>query len=318
MLRRQKAMRVKFSDVKFSSISELFKQLFPLGFMTTVSLAISAWFNFYKTGNILKTGNEHSLVAASTANWTHGFFEALIGIDKGIWISNLWLIPFFIASLILFRKADSQWRQLFFLSWFLIISSSFICSHLSYWSGDFTYASRYQIHAVSLLAIVTGSAYAHLLANFFNDQDSNYKNTNITMLLTTILMVALQIPSIAFHCSLEIYQAIGTKGYARSPEITVTSQIGGQIPMRYKNLLARLSTGKVIQLKDIKEEQRVLVENNSRWNFLPYLSYKYLSPTLAKCVGFFFYLYILTSLALWITATRLAWNKPQITKAIQL
>jgi hypothetical protein len=90
-----------------------------------------------------------------------------------------------------------------------------------------------------------------------------------TSLLVGVLLVLLQIPSIAFVHGLELYQVDLADIPAKYDSKTGTI---GQVKLRYQNFISKVMMGKLIQFEVIDLEDYTLedLEKASRWNFWPW------------------------------------------------
>lgn len=269
------------------------------GVATFCSLTIALGYNFFKTGNPLKSGVP---LADFYGNWLNGIIEPIFGLDKGILWTNPWLLPCIIFTFLSWKYLKDDLKLLLKLSLFLFISSVAIYCKWFSWAGDFTYGARFQVHLVPLLCLTLGTATLTYIKRFLYKGQIT-KQYKLLSLLFGFTFVLLQIPSIAFIHSLEIYQALQSHADSKSNNGSPTGALG-QVQLRYANFISKLTTGKTIEFAVVKPLKVTpnAVDDASRWNFWSWLAKKRLSQNVAKLLQIFWILIVLVSVFSWIYA----------------
>ncbi len=271
--------------------STLKQSLLPIGLTIIGGLLIGTGYNFYKTGNPLDTG--YDLSGWFTQDWLPGLTEPIIGLDRGIWLTNLWFLPGCILSVLSWKTLKHEIKVLLSLCLYLLISSVAIYAKCC-WAGDITYGARYQVHIVPLLCVITGMASLTALRQWFPIKQLSRR----ILLPLSLGFFLLQIPSVSFIHGLEIYQAnIARLGYInQSPTSSV-----GQIRLRYTNFFHKLIRGQPVDLDypDLTETSKQVLADASRWNFWPWLAEKRLPSRLIRHLRSIWWVIVVASLSSW-------------------
>jgi hypothetical protein len=246
-----------------------------LAFGAPVGLSLStvALFNAYKTGNLIKTGYSVSQGTFS-GDWFKGILEPVLGLDRGIFWTSLWLFPALICLFVVWKKLEQDHRVALFLSLFLFCASLLVYCRWYTWAGDDTYGARYQVHVVPLLTIALWAAIFKWI-----EIKVQWLLPNKYQLVATVfvfLLLALQVPSIAFTINLEIYQVKVSGLSQRSTNGSPTGAIG-QIWLRYTNFFSKLATGEVIRFQVVDPTDLPALQRAVRWRFWPWLAEEFTS-----------------------------------------
>lgn len=271
------------------------KTILPFAILYLGATTVIVGYNFFKTGDLLKTG--YATSGWFNRDWITGTIQPILGLDRGIIWTNLWLLPCLLVTSLAWRYLKYELKILLILSLFLF-SSSIATYATCCWAGGWTYGARYQVHLVPLLCVILGSATVSYIQTYF---PRLVPTTQVrrNFLFVGVLLVLLQIPSIAFVHSLELYQVDLADIPAKYDSQTGTI---GQVKLRYQNFISKVMTGKPIQFKVIDLEDSTLedLEKASRWNFWPWRVKQYLNPDLVSLLQISWLVLVLGSLICWV------------------
>jgi hypothetical protein len=236
------------------------------GLCTVLAALVVGLYNTYKTGNPLNAGYALSLLGFH-GELVSGLVEPLVGFDRGIIWANIWVLPGAGCTVLTWKHLTREIKQLLALALFLMLSSVAIYARWITWAGDDTYGARYQVHMIPLLTIALGAAvfkWFELKVQWLSS--SRYR---LLAAMLALLLLLLQVPSIAFTVNLEIFQANVSGLAQRSTNGTHTGAIG-QIWLRYTNFFAKLSTGEVVRFPVVDPTDLLVLKRAERWRFWPW------------------------------------------------
>jgi hypothetical protein len=250
---------------------------FALAF--AVCMSIDAAYNLFRNDSVWTTGYEPEVREMSKSNWIAGLWGPLLGMDRGIILTNLWLVPFALAASMGWKSAGKQARKLACLAVFLYFSSVVICCRWPTWAGDITYGARFQVHVVPLLCVTCGAIGLGGLSR----EIQRHRLCDKGLIAATIALVVLQIPSIAFLDSLEWYQCVRNDSACWNATGSPTNKLG-QVRLRYENFVSKLLTGHVVNLpeENAASVSVTTLQQASRWDFWPWLAVGRVSEKLIR------------------------------------
>ena len=277
------------------------KTILPFVILYLGASTVIVGYNFFKTGDLLKTG--YATSEWFNRDWITGTIQPILGLDRGIVWTNLWLLPCLLVTCLAWHHLKYELKILLILSLFLF-SSSIATYATCCWAGGWTYGARYQVHLVPLLCVTLGSATVNYIQTSFPRATTQVQRTS---LLVGVLLVLLQIPSIAFVHSLELYQVDLADIPAKDDSQTGTI---GQVKLRCQNFISKVMTGKPMQFEVIDLEDYTLedLEKASRWNFWPWRVQQYLNSTLVTLLKMGWLVLVLGSLICWVYVGWLLFN----------
>jgi len=229
-------------------------------------LLVDRVYQFYRFGSWTDTyvhyfSREHRLLNPSLSPrypWETpfhvGFLGPLITPEKSIFLFDPLLVLTILIVALKWRRFNGQVKAYVVASGFLVVA--YICFYARYtvWSGDFAWGDRYVSTAVELLAFI-----AVPLLLKFKEELGRFVWAAGLFLVTASLLI--QLASLAFWLSLEIYQAEDL-GH---PQLVIW--------LRFKNIIA-FALGKMdawglntdAMTYDPWDYQHV-----TTWNFLPFV-----------------------------------------------
>jgi hypothetical protein len=257
-------------------------------------LALILGYNMYKAGDPLRSGYGRADGWFAQQRWLYALRGATLGTDRGIVWQNIWLIPLALAAILEWRRLSDDVRDAIVLAGFLLGSSLAFYSMWIGWSGgQYSYGTRFQQHAVPLLAVA-------LAMGAFGAGRGGPGSARRLMVPALILLCVLQLPSIAFVHGLEGLQAkvSGARGGLGAEP---TAGRGGQLRTRYENLVSKLTTGRLPAVDTLPEQRGLvpLLVDSSRWNLWPWRLEKYFGARAASAAKVVWVVLALASLAFW-------------------
>ncbi len=283
-------------------LNDYLQVLISFSFTIFCFIGIVGVFNLFKTGNPLKSGVPFFDFSGSLIN---GIVEPIMGLDKGILWTNIWLLPFLFCSIISWKYLKYNLKQLLFLSLFLFISSIAIYCKWMTWAGDHTYGARYQVHLVPLLCLTLGVGTITYIKTYF--YQSFYQiRSKLFLVFFGLILFLLQIPSITFVHNLEIYQALRNNAVSKSRNGSPTGALR-QIQLRYANFLSKMITGTPVKISEVNPSAVSDRDwkSSQRWNFWPWLAENRVSPNITVLLKTLWILIVLASIICWFYASRL-------------
>jgi hypothetical protein len=253
-------VRERFDGVR------IVRLILPFGFCIILVSLIVGLYNTYKTGNPLSAGYALELLGFH-GEMVSGFVEPLVGFDRGIIWTNLWILPGAGFAVLTWKHLNRDVKQVLALALFLLFSSVAVYSRWITWAGDDTYGARYQIHMIPLLTIALGAAVFKWFE--LNDQWFPAYRYRLVASVLALILLLFQVPSIAFTINLEIFQANVSALAHRSTNGTHTGAIG-QIRMRYTNFFSKLMTGEVVRFPIVDLADLPALQRAERWRFWPW------------------------------------------------
>jgi hypothetical protein len=281
-------------SIKQSRFSDL-KITIPFVSIAVAGIAIIGGYNFLKTGNILRTG--YALKGwFDNHDWLTGMTQPVLGLDKGIILTNIWFLPCLVLTFFAWRHLKHELKLLLLLSLFLYTSSVAIYAKCC-WASDVHYGVRYQVHVVPLLCLSLGIAALTYIKSHFSKklQRKKYK---LLALFFGVTLFGLQLPSISLHFLLEPFQARASNTEPLNG--SVTGRLG-QVRLRYLNFGSKLVTGKPVNLGVYNTSDNLpeLLEKASRWNFWPWSVQRYVRSNVFGLMQLTWLAMILGSLVSW-------------------
>jgi hypothetical protein len=277
----------------FGQRKEKMKELVvPITLTASATVISVLTYNYFKTGNLFNPG--YNLDGWFSQNWLTGIIEPIIGLDRGLFMTNLWLLPTSFLTLVTWRTLRQELKVLTLLCVYLIFSSVLIYTRCC-WPGDMTYGARYQVHCVPLLCVVTCMASLHQIRLWASSQKALIQPV---ALLTSLGLFLLQIPSISLIHHLELQQAMIAKLPFKNRSFTSTV---GQVRLRYANFFQKMISGQPVELQypNITPESQQTLSDASRWNFWPWLAEKRLPLRITQLLKIGWGVILVASLVSW-------------------
>jgi hypothetical protein len=240
-------------------------------------------YNRFKTGNLFEPGYADAQFSFLPSNAGRGLVGQTVGLDRGLIWHNLWLVPLGLTTLWRWRSLPVSLQQAAgFAGYLLLASVGIYCSWVT-WAGDMTFGTRFQQHAVPLLAAV-------LVVGAFASYQPATLGARRLISLAALLLAAAQLPSLVFVHNLEILQSM-VEGRPHTLGHTNTEHDGGQLRLRFANVRSKLADGATVPLDtldrsalpmvlgvhdgsgDSAEQQAAaltLLRKLSRWDFWPW------------------------------------------------
>jgi hypothetical protein len=246
--------------------ARIVRVILPFGLCLILAILVVGLYNIYKTGNPLSAGYALDLYGFH-GELVSGLVEPIVGFDRGIVWTNLWILPGVCCVVLTWRHLNREVKQVFALALFLLFSSVAIYARWITWAGDDTYGARFQVHMIPLLAVALGASvckWFELKAQWLIP--SRYK---LLATMLALILLLIQVPSVAFTVNLEIFQANVSALAQRSTTSSHTGAIG-QIWMRYTNFFSKLAIGEVIQFPIIDSTDLPALKRAERWRFWPW------------------------------------------------
>ena len=223
-------------------------------------------YQYYRFGSIFHTyikivGDERRLLDPTLpasypfeTPFRVGFLGPLITPEKSIFLFDPLLLLTLIICVYAWRRFQPEIRA--YLIAFAMLLLAYICFYAKYtdWAGDHAWGDRYVSTAAQLVAFISVPLWMHYRA-----ETRKFVRVHVIALVTA--SVCIQLSSVMFWCSLEIYQ-METRGHP-------TFVIG----LRYRNI-AGLAFGKMDQwglTNDSMKEDPWDYEHITAYNFLPFL-----------------------------------------------
>jgi hypothetical protein len=251
--------------------ARIVRMILPFGLCLTLAILIVGLYNIYKTGNPLNAGYALYLYGFH-GELVSGLVEPLFGFDRGIIWTNLWILPGVGCVALTWKYLDIEVKQVLALALFLLFSSVAIYARWITWAGDDTYGARFQVHMIPLLAVALGAAackWFEVKAQWL--APGRYR---LVAAMLALILLLVQVPSIAFIVNIEILQAKVSALAQRSTNSSNTGAIG-QIWMRYTNFFSKLATGEVVQFPIIDSTDLPALQPAARWYFWPWQAKKF-------------------------------------------
>jgi hypothetical protein len=183
-----------------------------------------------------------------------GFLGALFQPEKSIFLFDPLLVLVLVLLVLLWKRLSAEIRAYGVTSLLLLVVYISFYARYTYWAGDFAWGDRYVSTSVELVALLA----APLLLRYRENLSAMIWRSAITLI---VLSLIIQIASLAFWLSLEIYQ-MESLGHPTCV-----------IALRFKNIAA-FALGKMdawgLNTDEMGYDPWDYVHITT-WNFLPFL-----------------------------------------------
>jgi hypothetical protein len=265
------------------------------------ALSLILAYNAYKSGHPLHAGYARAAGYFTPAHWGDGLWGSTLGLDRGIIWQDLWLLPAAVWVGTNWRRLRPELRTAIALGGFLFLSSLLLYSTWIGWSGGLMgYGTRFQQHVMPLLAL-------GLVLGTLDTGRRVWRWSRRSAGILAVLAAIAQLPSIMFTASLEGLQAIAA-GATAPPGKVPTVALGGELHLRRANVVSKLTTGSPVALDTVAAQREIvpLLQDASRWDFIPWRLQKYFVPRTIETVKLLWVVLLLSSVGAWLVVFRRA------------